>query len=589
MANSLHVAKLAEGPRAWNAWRAENPAVVPDLSGLELSVGRRQFGPAQGGPVDLAGADLGGAALEQATLIAANLAGASLIAADLSHARLESADLSGANLAHANLDRADLKEARLDGAILSGTQLGHTRNLTQAQLDSAVGDGHTALPPDLATPAGWQKAPARLARQPRERPKGKAGDPYGVLGVGRRAPRQEIRAAYLRLAKELHPDGRIADPVAAERMKEINDAYQELKGFGGRAQARRSEARRARTVFLVGALTSSAPLLLVGFAWLYFAGYLGAPEKTAARPLPEVGTSSIAKRPDGAAAKREAAWAEAERAGTREAWQRFLEAYPDGERAGRARQAIAAIDATEARQRVELAAWAAAEKSATREGWQRFLDAHPDGERAGKARQAIAAIAATEARQRAELAAWAAAEKSATREGWQRFLEAHPDGERAGKARQAIAAIAAAEARERGELAAWTSAAKTGAREDLERYLAAYPSGSWASEAQERLTALDLKQAEQDDAAWSKARRRNSKTSYEGYLSTHPAGRYAGDARVRLAELERSEAKTPAVTPVKEAKQMPPPAKLPASEAAGNQRWPAADEPFIGADGRIRR
>ncbi len=280
MANSLHVAKLAEGPRAWNAWRADNPDVVPDLSGLELSVGLRQFGPAQGGPVNLSDADLGGAALEQATLIGASLAGASLIAADLSHARLEGADLGGANLAQANLDEADLKDAWLGGATLSSAQLGRARNLTQAQLEGAVGDEHTALPPDLAPPAGWQKAPARLARQPRERHKGKGGDAYGVLGVGRRASRKEIRAAYLRLAKQLHPDGRIADPVAAERMKEINDAYHELKDFGRRAQTKRSEARRTRTMFVVGALTSSVPVL-AGIAWLYFAGFLSTPDETA--------------------------------------------------------------------------------------------------------------------------------------------------------------------------------------------------------------------------------------------------------------------------------------------------------------------
>jgi hypothetical protein len=718
MANSLHVAKLAEGARAWNVWRADNPAVVPDLSGLELSAGRLQLGPAQGGPVNLSGADLGGATLEQATLIGANLAGASLMAADLSNARLEGADLGGANLTHANLDQADLRDARLDGATLSGAQLAQARNLTQAQLEGAVGDEHAALPAGLVRPTGWHKAPAQLARSPHRQRKGRAGDPHSVLGVGRRASRQEIRAAYLRLAKELHPDGRLADPVAAERMKEINDAYQELKGYGGRAEARRSEARRSRAVFVVGALSAMLPLLLAGLAWLYLAGSPGGREETARRPAPDtVGTSTLAKRPTGAAARQEAAWAEAERAGTREAWRRYLEAYPDGlraekarqaiaaieaaeaaearrraevaawaaaeksasrkgwqryleaypnsERAAEARQAIAAIDAAEARRlaelearrRAEVAAWAAAEESASREGWQRYLEAHPDGGRVAEARQAIAALEAAEASRRAELearrraeqAAWAAAEKSASREGWRRYLEAHSDGERAAEARQAIAAIEAAEAaearrqaelearrrvevaawaaaeksasregwlryleahpdgaraaearqamaaieaaeaaeaRRRGERAAWAAAAKSGAREDLERYLIDYPSGSRVGEAQERLTALDIKEAERDDAAWFKAKRRNSKASYAGYLTNHPTGRYARDARLRVAELERAETKAaPPVTPVK----TPPIAKSPDPEPAGSQRWPAADEPFIGADGRIRR
>jgi outer membrane protein assembly factor BamD (BamD/ComL family) len=120
----------------------------------------------------------------------------------------------------------------------------------------------------------------------------------------------------------------------------------------------------------------------------------------------------------------------------------------------------------------------------------------------------------------------------------------------------------------------------------LERYLSDYPSGNYATKAQEKLALLDAKVNERDDAAWTKAKRRNSRASYEGYLSTHPNGRYARDARVRVAELERVEAKAPAL--VKEAKQTPPPPGPGAPEPAG-PRWPAADEPFIGADGRIRR
>ncbi len=103
------------------------------------------------------------------------------------------------------------------------------------------------------------------------------------------------------------------------------------------------------------------------------------------------------------------------------------------------------------------------------------------------------------------------------------------------------------------------------------------------------MTALDVKETELDDAAWSKAKRRNSKASYAGYLTTHPTGRNAKDAQVRIAELEHADVKTPPVAIIKEAKQTPPPAKMPAPEPAGSQRWPSADEPFIGADGRIRR
>ncbi|GBD11058.1 Chaperone protein DnaJ [bacterium HR23] len=52
-------------------------------------------------------------------------------------------------------------------------------------------------------------------------------DYYEVLGVPRDATEEEIRKAFRRLALEWHPD-RNKDPQAAERFKEINEAYQVL-------------------------------------------------------------------------------------------------------------------------------------------------------------------------------------------------------------------------------------------------------------------------------------------------------------------------------------------------------------------------
>ena len=37
MANEEHVAMLKKRVGAWNAWRAENPDICPELSGADLS------------------------------------------------------------------------------------------------------------------------------------------------------------------------------------------------------------------------------------------------------------------------------------------------------------------------------------------------------------------------------------------------------------------------------------------------------------------------------------------------------------------------------------------------------------------------
>ncbi|WP_061294458.1 molecular chaperone DnaJ [Herbidospora cretacea] len=54
-----------------------------------------------------------------------------------------------------------------------------------------------------------------------------AKDYYATLGVRREASQDEIKKAYRRLARELHPDVN-PDPATQERFKEINAAYEVL-------------------------------------------------------------------------------------------------------------------------------------------------------------------------------------------------------------------------------------------------------------------------------------------------------------------------------------------------------------------------
>ncbi len=68
-------------------------------------------------------------------------------------------------------------------------------------------------------------------------------DPYKVLGVSPDASDEDIKRAYRRLAKKYHPDLNPGDQTAAQKMQEVNAAYEQIKnpekftqqqsGYGG--------------------------------------------------------------------------------------------------------------------------------------------------------------------------------------------------------------------------------------------------------------------------------------------------------------------------------------------------------------------
>lgn len=57
-------------------------------------------------------------------------------------------------------------------------------------------------------------------------------DPYQVLGISSTATDDEVKKAYRNLARKYHPDNYHDNPLAdlaQERMKEINEAYEEIQ------------------------------------------------------------------------------------------------------------------------------------------------------------------------------------------------------------------------------------------------------------------------------------------------------------------------------------------------------------------------
>jgi hypothetical protein len=223
-----HVEILRRGPRAWNAWREENPTTVPELAGIALKLSERQMGPANGGPINLKAARLQDAFLRFATLSAGNLEAADMSGADLVHARFDDADLSAANLSNAKLDHADFSGANLRNVNLSGASLCHAKNLTQAQLEESKGSNSTILPPDLQGFVSW-------------------------------SARNQAKTTASPKPCDLEPEGR----PAADR-PEISS--------------------HKRPVWLTGVLLIGGALVLTGFVWRYM--------NDAARPMSDAQSES---------------------------------------------------------------------------------------------------------------------------------------------------------------------------------------------------------------------------------------------------------------------------------------------------------
>ncbi len=66
-------------------------------------------------------------------------------------------------------------------------------------------------------------------------------DPYRVLGVAKDASQNDIRKAYRKLAKELHPDLNPGNAAAEERFKKVSAAYRLLNDPEQRARFDRGE------------------------------------------------------------------------------------------------------------------------------------------------------------------------------------------------------------------------------------------------------------------------------------------------------------------------------------------------------------
>ena len=125
MPDSEHLSILRRGVDAWNGWRADNPAVRPDLSDIDL-LDQYQAGACWDqakGKVNLSGANLKGVNLQRARLSGAIFRKAVMSGADFTEAELDDADCRGVIATGAKFNLVEARGVKFQGAKLDGAVL----------------------------------------------------------------------------------------------------------------------------------------------------------------------------------------------------------------------------------------------------------------------------------------------------------------------------------------------------------------------------------------------------------------------------------------------------------------------------------
>lgn len=185
-------------------------------------------------------------------------------------------------------------------------------------------------------------------------------------------------------------------------------------------------------------------------------------------------------------------WQEANRSGTIEAYEKFLQAHSKTDQANEAQGRIQELRADQD--------WVKTQSTNTIPAYQAFLAQYPNAKQADKAKMALKALESK--------ADWTRAQSLGTIKAYSEFLQKHPRSKEAVNAKQSLERLET----ERD----WTSARTANSIIAYQEYLQKHDTMQYASEARQRLSAL------QEAQTWTMALQSNTDDAYLDFIKKYP-------------------------------------------------------------------
>lgn len=223
------------------------------------------------------------------------------------------------------------------------------------------------------------------------------------------------------------------------------------------------------------------------------------------------------------------AWQQTQVVDTVPAYEFYLRDYPEGQYIDAARDRIGLL-------KEAAAAWKSAQNINTIRGYKLFIDKYPDCNLTQAAQKSIKVL-------EDENKAWAEAEKKNTIDAYNAYLKNYPAGLSRDKATKKIQILEEekrkTEQRLLEERNAWKEAEVSDTIDSYQSYLDKYEGGQFVAEAAKRIKFL-----EKDNTAWQLVCQKNTITSYNRYIRKYPGGKHIETALKNLEILKKQEQKT---------------------------------------------